>query len=303
MAVTIIASTTGGAPSMTGVAGSLISVLDFCLVTTLGWTKPFTGTNLASYRQPTGTSNGMYLAVDDTGGRSARVRGFEAMTAVTTGTGPFPTDAQVSGGLFVHKSVTADATARPWYFISDGKHFHFHIVNDGTTPFGTVSGTMWSFGDFVSYKPGDTFNTMIVADTTTLATGSSTIYTTISAGVSSPLSGHYVARAHTQLGGSTQVNRFGDAAEIQTTNLGNSTALTFPSVIDGGIHLSRLWVGEAAGRRGRYPGAWCPMHAVASMNSGDTFTGSGDLTGRTFINIRFASTFSVILETSDTWST
>ena len=44
--MTTITNATSGAPTLSGTAGSLVAVLDFCLVTTLGWTKPFSGTNL-----------------------------------------------------------------------------------------------------------------------------------------------------------------------------------------------------------------------------------------------------------------
>mgnify|MGYP000538869411 CR=1 FL=1 len=63
MAITVLRynnnGTSAGAPALSGSAGSLITVLDFCLVTTLGWTKT-AGTNNGIYRAPTG--NRRYLA-------------------------------------------------------------------------------------------------------------------------------------------------------------------------------------------------------------------------------------------------
>lgn len=54
MAITHLTNATPGAPTLTGAIGSLIALLDFCLVTALGWTKAQSGTNLATYISPTG---------------------------------------------------------------------------------------------------------------------------------------------------------------------------------------------------------------------------------------------------------
>ena len=79
MAIYYYTNTSPGAPTLTGAAGSLITLLDWLLVTNLGWTKEFSGTNLASYRAATG--NRFYLGVDDTTALYSRVRGFATMTA------------------------------------------------------------------------------------------------------------------------------------------------------------------------------------------------------------------------------
>ncbi len=88
-----------------------------------GWEKVFAdGTTRAAYRSlDHAAHNGLILYVDDTGTTTARVRGFESMTDIDTGTGPFPTDAQLSGGLWWAKSNTADTVARPWRVAADGK--------------------------------------------------------------------------------------------------------------------------------------------------------------------------------------
>src|SRR6478609_9197278 len=93
------------APTLSASNGALITVLDAVLVngygskTAAGWTKAFSGTNLAAYLQGSG-SNGRYLRVDNsTSDNFPRLRGFKAMSAISTGTDGFPLDAQVSGGL------------------------------------------------------------------------------------------------------------------------------------------------------------------------------------------------------------
>src|SRR5574337_1832659 len=91
-----------------------------------GWTKPFSGTNLAAYKGDV-TGTGCLLRVDDTGGTVGRVVGYESMTDVNTGSGPFPTSTQISGGGSLGKSSTADATARPWMIFADDRTFYICV--------------------------------------------------------------------------------------------------------------------------------------------------------------------------------
>jgi len=65
-----------------------------------GWERPFTGTNLRAYRSASAQRHGQYLRVNDTGVGDTRVTGYESMTAISTGTGPVPTPAQVIGGYY-----------------------------------------------------------------------------------------------------------------------------------------------------------------------------------------------------------
>ena len=91
MAVTVYRWDDPDAPVLSNPsAGSLIGVLDACLVdgytgkTGAGWTKAFSGTNLAAYRQGAGSM--CYLRVDDgTGSFKVKMRGYESMTDIDTG--------------------------------------------------------------------------------------------------------------------------------------------------------------------------------------------------------------------------
>src|SRR5574337_1555206 len=97
MTVNVYRSSDASAPVLTGQAGSLITVLDACLISgygsksPAGWVKPYSGTNLAAYRAATG--NQFYFRVDDSGTVEARISGYETMSDVNTGTGQFPTTA------------------------------------------------------------------------------------------------------------------------------------------------------------------------------------------------------------------
>jgi len=59
--------------------------------------------------------------------------------------------------------------------------------------------------------------------------------------------------------------------------------------------------------RGRLRGLWCPMHGLLTgLNIGDTFAGTGDLAGKSFAWVGYASGAAVqnggyfVIETSDT---
>lgn len=112
-----------------------------------GWTKPYTGTNLAAYRLDTVAGTGGYLRVDDTGTTDMRVVGYMAMSDVNTGTDPFPTSAQISGGGYFRKSSAASATTRPWIAIADDRFFYLAVNADGAGTF-----EAYAFGDFCSFS-------------------------------------------------------------------------------------------------------------------------------------------------------
>lgn len=290
MTVTVLRSTAGGAPTLVNSAGSLLTLLDYILVTNLSWTKPYTGTNKAAYKMPSGT-NERYLRVDDTGTTSARVVGYETMSDVNTGTGPFPTAVQMSGGLYWPKSSTG--TAARWIALSDGALVYLFIKYDNANWQGVV------FGDFDSYKASDAFNTLIVGEASA-PSGFATNIDDISASTSTVATGHYIARSYTQVGSSITCGKVSDATQSGPTM--GSTGMTYPSPLDGALHLAPVWLTQASatiGKRGLLPGIWNPLH-LQPLAHGDTFSGTGDLTGRSFEVITFQSG-QVFIETSDTW--
>lgn len=279
---TVYKSSDTSAPVLTGQVGSLISVLDGCLVngygskSAAGWTKPFSGTNTASYL---GTA-GHYLDVNDAaagaaGAQEANVRGYESMTAVATGANPFPTVAQAaSPGLYVRKSATADGTSRGWVLLADGTTFYLFILSGDTA----AQYQSFGFGRFYSFKTGDTYRSFIAAHSATGAgnggglDASATVTT-----ASGNQFGWFVPRV--QAGTGTSVN-IGIAG---FSNFG--TPYNGPNAADGNVYLSRLFLNDASaagGLRGYLRGVYSIITAVG-LNDGDTFTGTGDFAGRTFL--------------------
>ena len=119
--------------------------------------------------------------------------------------------------------------------------------------------------------------------------------------------GSFITRNAAQVAGSVNNGRFFDyfGANSSTTR-GSSPGVAYPDPISGGINLGRVHVTNGAdtkGVRGRMPGLFAPLNALPG-NNGDTFSGAGDLAGRTFILLDCGSGTTrgrAALETSDTW--
>lgn len=112
----VIQSTDIGAVRFTGTEGGAIPVLDYILVTKLGWSKEFSGLNKAVYRPSSG--NRLFYRVDDTrllnyqGSRKYKITIYESMSDVDTGSG-------ASTSFYLYKSNTVDTTQRDWIAIGD----------------------------------------------------------------------------------------------------------------------------------------------------------------------------------------
>lgn len=165
---------------ITGTTGSLITVLDACLVNgysgkpSAGWTKPIgnysaslTGPSvLGCYHQPSGS--GLTLFINDAGGNATSngkeswATGWETITSLTSsntanmtgsvgaGFGQFPIPAQLlaTGHVVMRKSVTADATGRYWQLFADSNTFYLFVST------GDTAGVYYPFvfGDIFSLK-------------------------------------------------------------------------------------------------------------------------------------------------------
>ncbi len=329
MTVRVYSSSDTGAPVLRGQSGSLLGVLDACLVngygsfTSAGWTKPYsTGTTIGVYRQPSG--NGMYLRVDDTGSGTgfvsttipllarARVSAYETMSAVSTGTGQFPSVAQMPNyggsdgatGLYMQKSITGDTYIRRWVLVATQKMFHLWIdTNSNIQPTGYTTasttlpwGDIYTFGDINSFYSGDAYATMLAADTT-FVSADTTGYATTSyaSSFNTASTGNYLARSFTQFGSSIQMSR------VYDTSRANQAV---PSVVDGGLWIIPYYAVEANTNgiiRGTIPGLWRLGHAHTAFQFGDTVTGTGTLAGKTFMVVSANTTRNWLLEISNTW--
>lgn len=311
MAVTLYQSTDASAPVLTGAAGSLIALLDACLVNgygsqpSAGWTKPFTGTNLAAYKSPS-TTNPHYYAIDDTttAQPSPSLKGFETMSNVSTGTVQF-------GGTTLNllRSATTDATARPWMLLTNGKTVWL-LVN--TTSSATwTNGAWFGFGEFVSdYSSIQNCCSFVMGNTSATQVN---LFAGLGNAISSAASGLAVNRLGAgTVAGSGAVRRY--CLGTYGVNMAVMGAPTFssggyPHPVTGGIPLAQIGISEVSTpyiERGYFPGIWV-MTASPQLAYGSTFTGRGALSGKTFLVVSgmndsgTASGAQIILETSNTW--
>lgn len=93
----------------------------------LGWTRAFnSGTTTAAYRQGGGAAHKRFLRVYDGNVSSSAyiyLRAYENMTAISTGTGPFPTTGEKAGnGMGIYMG---NSPARPWIIVGTPRAFYF----------------------------------------------------------------------------------------------------------------------------------------------------------------------------------
>ena len=308
MAVTYYKSIDASAPTLSGSALSLTALLNSCLIAGYGsqsglsWTRPNSTSNGASFKPASGSQP--ILQVYDNGQsantyKEARVRAYETMSDLDTGTQPFPTVAQATTGLAIRKSTTADSSVRPWKLIADASRFYlFTQTGDFSTRY-----CVTFFGDIISYKTGgDSYSGTLIARSTEGTTESyDGFYQLNSSPSGSAIAGCYIDRSYTGLGGAVAIGKIADYSKAQQTVIGaGSTVLTYPNGPDGGLYLSRIWVTHGGALRGHLPGVWCPLHNLP-LSDGDTFSGTGALSGRTFEAVSIAGTGQLMVETSNTW--
>lgn len=313
--VTIYKSTDGSAPTLSGTAGDLVALLDACLVNgygskpAAGWTKPFTGTNAAAFLQ--GAGCGFYLDVNDNGpgaggAREARLRGYETMSAVATGTGLFPTAAQLAAGLFCRKSATADGTTRSWVIAADDRTLYLFIDSGDSLGY-----TGFFFGDFYSVLAGDTHKCLIVGRTTeNTSSNTAENASRLSTAVGAVTAGHYIARTYTGLGTAITASKTSDNAATGGVAFFGGGAIDFPNPPDGSFIAAPVYIhnplgGAANEWRGQLRGLLNGINAQlpTDLTDGDTVD---SVTGRSYMILgrtpQSAASYYVI-ETSDTWDT
>lgn len=264
-----------------------------------GWTKPFSGTNLAVYRQ--GSGNQRYMRVDDnvaTTTNICKVTAYEAMTDVNTGTGQFPTTSQLAGGIgYIWKSDTASSATRPWILLANDKYFILITDPDGihTKNHGVI------FGDFPSTVAGDAFNTIWLFSGTAAITQS---FIQLTCGGLASITNHYIPRGFSQSGTCIYAGKHSDAAKQGgiSNDMGTS-GFPYPHGPDQTLLLGQVWVNDGAtpyAIRGRLPGLWCPLHNKPKTHLA-THDGTGVLAGKKFLVVNIQGSAQIFLETSNTW--
>lgn len=272
----------------------------------LGWTKVYNATNKAVYKSSDPAGSGMLLRVDDTGTSSARVVGYEAMTDIDTGTNPFPTVAQISGGGYWPKSTGANANAVQWYAFGDSRVFYYAPMPGTQSVAASLIGTIRGFGDPIALKQsGDIYACFLNYSTNT------TVASQYDGGLESNVNALVVTpRSYAGVGAPvlhTSQAYMGNSTAAAEYSGASATFGSFPSDVDGSLMLSKKCMSPSGQRypRAEFPGLYhIPQSLVFDMlKPGVRQPGSRDLTGK---NVMFAAgnaastTFGTVASSSNT---
>lgn len=271
-------------------------------VAPLGWEKVFSATHKAVYRPSSVEGTRMFLRVDETvDGREARVRGFEHMTDVDTGVGAFPTTDQLVTGALWPKASVANANQRDWTIIGDHRTLYLHLncVDSVSSSTGfRLSGSVWTFGDFKSFKAADPYACLLQGATSTGQYGSGSGQDQSVEFVRTDNNGNpgqVVPRNYTGVSGASQVIRHAESLMSGNGAVSGSGAYyVYPNGPDNGLLLvgTQLieYLSGNAHLRGRTRGVYrVPQNCHASFAQRTKIDGTGDLTGRKLLAIKCGS--------------
>lgn len=91
----------------------------------LGFSSVYSDTNVAVYQGNAVNGYRHYLKVDDQSTAQPRVRGYVTMSDINTGTEPYPSDSQMSGGGYFPKP--SSAAPSHWVLIGNDRGFYISV--------------------------------------------------------------------------------------------------------------------------------------------------------------------------------
>lgn len=261
-----------------------------------GWTKAFSGTNLAAYQSNHLEATDCLLRVDDTAAQVARCVGYQSMTGISVGSGPFPATSQRSGGVYWPKSNAADATARRWSVFADARTVYLLLGYHGTVG---ASGAVVAFGDLDPQKSGDAWSCVLsgyASDLTAQSPGDANDLPTVRAATTGDEL--YLARAYHATGGSVRAAKWADTMGYFTANMPSGAGISpFPNAPDGGLYIGPERVIEQTLRnlRGILPGIYCSPQSIGFgwIAGPQPIDGVANLPGRTVIAHPYGGTGSL----------
>lgn len=253
----------------------------------LGWTRPYSGTGIGCYRQGGASVTKRFVRVYDNAvaanSYTSFMRGYESMTAVSTGTGPFPTTAQVTGNgspVSSPSDATGDLPAqqyRAWAVVGTPRFFAIYTessramygssdTKNSLAAANPLAMANFMFGELANVtKPADAFAHACLAST---------------------ISNLHLPRAASGSGSAVLANINGSGA---VTGSHMSLGAVYPSQADSGIHFTGpVTISESTSPhtlRGTLPGAMTPFESPFGNSSsppafGLELTGVAGVTGR-----------------------
>lgn len=261
-------------------AGSLLAAIRACLVTgygsmsPAGWTEPYTGTNVAAFRNSPSGGTGCYVRIDDTattGARFVPIVVYETMSDVNTGT--YPTTAVHAARYPRNGGATTDLT---WFLVADAHTFYF-CGRTGTT------GNMFLIGagDSKSLQGSDAFRYFGMGEPGVSSFNTPPAY--LDCGSSSNV---FLGNAPSANGFTLGRDRTGTSASGGVTH-----ALLLPRMSGSGQHLGgqnliarpapngateaalQAYFGRTDAIRGYLPGVYLPLSNLSGLAQGTTLSG------------------------------
>lgn len=308
---TIYRSTDSSAPAITGEVSKLRLALNAILVDgygsqpAAGWTKAYedAGNHLVAYQSGSGLQR--YLYLNDAPTQVAEFRGYRSMSSISVGEDAFPAATSVT--VKCRKSVTANSTARPWICLATDKTFYLIIFGNQTT-FGSFDGgdAHFAFGEVIeSIVPGSQFLTFILGASDTSTTSTTT--TVQRQAFNYNFNNTFTSPIGMLEGRPAQVSaptRMVHTACVPWNEVlsGGSSFPTYPDPATGKLLVARsmAMIESVYYGVGYLPGLWVLCHPVSGFTSMDTFSGSGSISGRTFLIIKTGAG-GVVFETGGNW--
>lgn len=243
------------------------------------------------YRATDPTSLGMYLRVDDTGTTVARVVGYETMSDVNTGTGPFPTSAQVAGGGYWEKSSSAGSTARNWIMVGDERAFYWWCVPNAATTI-TSQGLLRGFGDLIPRRSTDAYAAFLAADVASIVTSTAMPYDLLTSAYIGAATCVTCPRAQNAIGSASQLFNYAESKRATASAIRSGTSAgysaPYPNSSDNALDLDRVLALDADySVRGSFPGLLhFPQNIGFALQTWDKVAGQGTLSGRKVMVLR-----------------
>lgn len=302
MAPIVYTSADASAPTIipTTAITDITSVFKACLVdgygakSAAGWSKPFEDSTFTVLRP--GAGSRPYLQMRKSS--YSAVIYWETMSGVNTGTNGFTDNANFHEAIETGRGGDT-TTPRPWVMVADSRTCYFWVDAGLDGGYGS-----FAFGDFYSYKPADAYNGMGVATISTRDTNPFKTYHWYAFANSTV----NVIRSYTQTGLQVAGSIRGDTSAVSSNNLRG--VLPYPNPAGSEIWLAPIYLHESgvSPARGKLRGLWHWLHPINSVADRDTFNGTGNLSGKTFMIIKQSYNFGLIdglwvVETSDTWLT
>lgn len=270
----------------------------------LGWEKVYTATNKRVYRSQDVAGNRRYLRVNDTAANYMRVYGYNAMTAIETGTGNF------GNGLYWHKAHPGASTTEPQRYdcFGDARMFFF-----APCPYSQYGGAGYEvsqpycFGETVTLKTsGDAWNTLITGDAGSTNYG----YGVIGHDTSASNGGFFLERVAAGTGSAVQTRVASLAGGEPSGAMSSDYCFgAYPDAINGKLRLSPAYIANASADlslRATVPGALWALHAGMNTSSvftpRDTVPGAGDRRlMHLFVGYVYTKTGAIFIDITGPW--